>query len=57
LLESQTVDIQTDKVRLRHKDNAFSIRNDAVIVCAGGLLPTQFLRDLGILVETHHGSA
>ena len=57
LLESQTVEIQADKVVLKHKDKAFSIRNDAVIVCAGGLLPTQFLRDLGILVETRHGSA
>ncbi len=42
---------------LKHKVKAFSIRNDAVIVCAGGLLPTQFLRDLGILVETRHGAA
>ena len=42
---------------LKHKVKAFSIRNDAVIVCAGGLRPTQFLRDLGILVEPRHGAA
>jgi thioredoxin reductase (NADPH) len=57
LLESEVVEILVDKVVLKHKDNAFSIRNDAVVVCAGGSLPTQFLRGLGILVETRHGSA
>lgn len=55
LLESEPVAILADKVVLKHKDKPFSVRNDTVIVCAGGLLPTQFLRDLGILVETHHG--
>ena len=29
-----------------------SIRNDAVIVCAGGELPTAFLKGIGIEVET-----
>jgi thioredoxin reductase/NAD-dependent dihydropyrimidine dehydrogenase PreA subunit len=29
--------------------------NDAVIVCAGGVLPTQFLRETGIAVETKFG--
>jgi hypothetical protein len=30
--------------------------NDDVIVCAGGLLPTQFLHDTGITVETKFGT-
>ena len=30
--------------------------NDAVIVCAGGILPTPFLKGLGVMVETHHGT-
>jgi thioredoxin reductase len=33
------------------------LANDAVIVCAGGVLPMGFLRDIGINVETKHGTA
>ena len=32
-----------------------SILNDAVIICAGGILPTPLLKEIGVLVETHHG--
>jgi thioredoxin reductase (NADPH) len=32
-------------------------RNDAVIVCAGGLLPTPLLQKVGITFETKHGTA
>ena len=31
--------------------------NDAVIICAGGILPTGFLKNIGIEVETKHGTA
>ncbi|MFZ5549911.1 MAG: NAD(P)-binding domain-containing protein [Pseudomonadota bacterium] len=31
--------------------------NDAVIICAGGQLPTPLLKDIGIRFETHHGAA
>ncbi len=33
------------------------LRNDAVIVCAGGLLPTTLLNDIGVRVETKYGAA
>ena len=33
------------------------IENDAVIVCAGGILPTPFLKSIGIEVETKYGIA
>ena len=33
------------------------VRNDAVIVNAGGVLPTEFLRTMGISVETKYGTA
>lgn len=33
------------------------VRNDAVIVNAGGVLPTDFLRTMGISVETKYGTA
>jgi thioredoxin reductase len=57
LMESEVVEIKSDKVVLRHQEKPFSLRNEAVIVCAGGLLPTQFLRDIGVMVETRHGEA
>jgi len=31
--------------------------NDAVIISAGGILPTPFLRSLGIDVETKFGTS
>ena len=33
------------------------LRNDAVIVSAGGILPTPFLKNIGIEVETKYGTA
>ena len=33
------------------------LRTDIVIVSAGGILPTAFLRDLGVMVETKFGTA
>jgi thioredoxin reductase/ferredoxin len=34
-----------------------TLRNDAVIVCAGGELPFDLLKRIGIAFETHHGQA
>jgi hypothetical protein len=33
------------------------LRNDAVIVCAGGLLPTPLLQQAGIRFDTKFGTA
>ena len=57
LMESEVVEIAADQVVLRHREKSFTLRNEAVIVCAGGLLPTQFLRDIGVMIETRHGEA
>jgi thioredoxin reductase (NADPH) len=46
----QEVDIDHDGVAQRH-------RNQAVIVCAGGLLPTPLLQKIGIHFDTKFGSA
>jgi thioredoxin reductase (NADPH) len=35
---------------------ALTIANDAVIVCAGGILPSDFLRGIGVEIETKHGT-
>jgi thioredoxin reductase (NADPH) len=48
--------IGSDKVILKTVNGLMDIPNDAVIVCAGGILPTQFLKDVGIEVETKFGT-
>ena len=32
------------------------VPNDAVVVCAGGVLPGDFLRAIGVEVETKYGT-
>jgi thioredoxin reductase len=54
-LESTVVEIRKRSVLLQLRDEQVEIENDAVIVCAGGILPTAFLRSVGIEVETRHG--
>ncbi len=49
----QKIDDQTVVVDLRGK--AMEISNDAVIVSAGGILPTEFLKSAGIEVATKYG--
>ena len=55
LLQSTVSRIERDRVHLRFKDEPVAIRNDAVIVCAGGDLPTPLLKRIGVMFETHHG--
>jgi len=57
ILESKVVEICHVTALLDQKGTAIAIPNDAVIVCAGGILPTQLLEETGIHVETHHGKA
>jgi thioredoxin reductase (NADPH) len=55
-LQTQIANIGTDRITLRKGKEEVEIRNDAVIVCAGGDLPTPFLKKLGVQVEAHYGS-
>jgi len=57
LLKSNTLEITADKVILEQDGNMIEIKNDAVIVSAGGILPTPMLKSMGIEVETKHGTA
>jgi len=54
-LESQVARIGPDEVEIDHGGQRTAIGNDAVIVCAGGELPTPFLTAAGIQVDTLHG--
>ena len=56
LLASTVKSITADAVEIAHGDRTLDLDNDAVVVCAGGELPTPFLKKIGVLVETHHGA-
>jgi hypothetical protein len=55
MLKSSPTSIAPDRVTLKTDDKSVDIRNDAVIVCAGGELPTPLLKKIGVLFQTKHG--
>lgn len=57
LLRSEVLGIEPDKVLLRHIEDEVALDNDAVIISAGGVLPTAFLNSIGVKVETKYGTA
>lgn len=57
LFKSNTKEITPEKVILDQEGKKIEIENDAVIVSAGGILPTGMLKQMGIEVETKHGTA
>jgi thioredoxin reductase/NAD-dependent dihydropyrimidine dehydrogenase PreA subunit len=57
ILKSDVKTIGRQHVQLECQGRQFSLKNDAVIVCAGGILPTAFLKSVGIEVETKYGTA
>ncbi len=48
--------IEPTEVELEQRGQRVRLPNDAIIVNAGGILPTAFLKELGIEVETKHGT-
>ena len=54
-LDAIPVRITADTVVIADATGTHVIANDAVIVCAGGTLPREWLGQLGIAVETHYG--
>ena len=57
LLKSNVLKIEPDSVVVDCDGKPTKFGNDAVIVSAGGILPTAFLQGLGIAMETKHGTA
>jgi len=57
LLTSNVLEITEDKVLIRDENQDYDLPNDAIIVCAGGILPTPMLKEMGIEIETKHGTA
>lgn len=56
LLKSSVKEVSNDRVSLEHQGQILDIPNQAIIVCAGGILPTPFLKEIGIMVETKFGT-
>ena len=56
-LNANVKEIGTDRVTLIHEGKEIEMKNDAVIVCAGGTLPTPMLKEIGVMVETYYGTA
>ena len=56
ILPSTVKEILDDSVTLLQNNEEISMKNDVIIVCAGGILPTPFLKDIGISVETKYGT-
>jgi thioredoxin reductase/NAD-dependent dihydropyrimidine dehydrogenase PreA subunit len=56
-LSSNVTSITANEVELEQEGQTIKIANEAIIVNAGGILPTGFLKDIGISVETKYGTA
>lgn len=56
MLETTVKEITADAIRLAKGDEPLELGNDAVIVCAGGELPTPMLKRVGIHVEARYGT-
>ena len=57
MMESQLNEITSDTVVLTCQGKQQRLPNEGVIICAGGILPTGFLENVGITVETKYGTA
>lgn len=56
ILESTVREISLGGVALKTVEGNLELQNDAIIVCAGGELPTPMLKRLGIQVDAHYGT-
>jgi thioredoxin reductase/NAD-dependent dihydropyrimidine dehydrogenase PreA subunit len=56
VMSSQVTKITETEVHLKTKDEELVLPNSVIIVCAGGILPTPFLKKIGIEVTTKYGT-
>lgn len=54
-LNANVKEIGQDTVTLDHEEQSVVLKNDAVIICAGGTLPTPMLKEMGVMVDTYYG--
>ncbi len=56
MLKSNVKAITETQIQVDQDNVVHMLDNDAVIICAGGILPTGFLKETGITVETKYGA-
>ncbi len=56
-LKSGVKFVDKETVVIKHDGQETVLPNDGIIVCAGGTLPTPFLKEIGVMVETKFGTA
>jgi thioredoxin reductase (NADPH) len=56
LMNSRVKEIGDREIILDQAGERIELKNDAVIVCAGGILPIPFLKEIGIEVEKKYGT-
>ncbi len=56
MLSSNVTRISPQSVALEHETKPIELPNDAVIISAGGVLPIDLLKKVGIRFETKHGT-
>ena len=57
MMKSSVKQIEAASVAIERDGDLIEVQNDAVIVSAGGVLPSDFLKRVGINVETKYGVA
>lgn len=55
-INANVKEIGSDTTTLVQEGKDIVIKNDAVIVCAGGTLPTPMLKEIGVMVDTYYGA-
>ena len=56
-LRSSVAEVTPSHVWLGADGVDMELENDALIVCAGGILPSRFLESIGVRMETKFGTA
>src|SRR5205814_3954742 len=54
MMKSNVKKVEAESVSIEHEGEMKQVRNDAIIVSAGGVLPSEFLKRVGISVETKY---
>ena len=55
-MQSSVARIGANDADIKHNGTVTTIHNDAVIICVGGVLPTAFLKTVGVKFETKYGT-
>ena len=57
LFESHVRSIEPHCVIVEKGGRTYDLQNDAIVICAGGVLPSALLASVGVAVETKYGTA